>query len=88
MSSRKSGKRLGRVTDMNKDMSRDEIIEEFIDKVTPLDLIGLAIEKTNKCFFTCGPSPAKCAIIDHLNKAYTIGSKLGECNGKRNEERK
>lgn len=73
---------------MNRDMNKDEIIEEFIDKVTPLDLIAFAIEKTNKCFFTCGPSPAKCAIIDHLNKAYTIGSKLGECNGKRNEERK
>lgn len=84
MSSRISGDRLGRITDMN----RDEIIEEFIDKATPLDFIGLAIEKTNKCFFTCGPSPAKCAIIDHLNKAYTIGSKLGECNGKRDEERK
>lgn len=69
-------------------MNRAEIIREFIDKATPLDFIGLAIEKTNECFFTCGPSPAKCAIIDHLNKAYTIGSKLGECNGKRNEERK
>ena len=67
-------------------MNKNEIIKEFIEKATPLDLIGLAIEKTNECFFTCGPTPAKCAIIDHLNKAYTIGSKLGEYNGSKDDD--